>query len=60
MVETIIPLARPEKDEVEASENIDHMSQNTPRDTTSEKYMNKIPRFDSGNSGEWIIFVDLV
>ena len=36
------------------------MSHYTPRDTTSGKYVIKIPRFDSGTPEEWIIFVDLV
>ena len=34
--------------------------QNIHRDTTSGEYVIKIPRFDSGTSDEWIIFVDLV
>ena len=33
---------------------------NIPGDTTSGKYVIKIPRFDSGTPEEWIIFVDLV
>ena len=36
------------------------MCHNTPGDTTSRKYVIKIPRFDSGTPEEWIIFVDLV
>ena len=56
----IIPLARPEKDELDASEYIDHTCHNTPGDTTSGKYVIKIPRFDSGTPEEWIIFVDLI
>ena len=60
MVKPIIPLARPEKDELDASEYIDHTCHNTPGDTTSGKYIIKIPRFDSGTPEEWIIFVDLV
>ena len=43
-----------------ALEYIDHMCHNTPGDNTSEKYVIKIPRFDSGTPEEWIIFVDLV
>ena len=39
---------------------IDHTCHNTPRDTTSGKYVIKIPRFDSGTPVEWIIFVNLV
>ena len=60
LVKPIIPLARPEKDELDASEYIDHTYHNTPGDTTSGKYVIKIPRFDSGTPEEWIIFVDLV
>ena len=60
LVKPIIPLARPEKDELDASEFIDHTCHNTPGDTTSGKYVIKIPRFDSGTPEEWIIFVDLV
>ena len=41
-------------------EYIDHTCHNTPGDTTSGKYVIKIPRFDSGTPEEWIIFVDLV
>ena len=59
LVKPIIPLARPENNELDASESIDHMCQNTPRDTTSGKDVIKIPRFDSGTPDEWIIFVDL-
>ena len=58
LVKLIIPLARQEKDEREASEYIDHTSHNTPRNTTSEKHVIKIPRFDSGTPEEWIIFMD--
>ena len=60
LVKPIIPLARPEKDELDASEYIDHTCHNTPGDTTSGKYVIKIPRFDSGTPEEWIIFVDLI
>ena len=60
LVKPIIPLERPEKDELEASEYIDHTCHNTPGDTTSGKYVINIPRFDSGTPEEWIIFVDLV
>ena len=56
----IILLARPEKDELNALEYIDHMCHNTPGDTTSGKYVIKISRFDSGSSEEWIILVNLV
>ena len=48
LVKPIIPLAKPEKDELDSLEYIDHTCHNTPRDTTSGKYVIKIPRFDSG------------
>ena len=60
MVKPIILLARPEKDELDALEYIDHKCQSTPGDTNSANYVIKIPRFDSGTSEEWIIFMDLV
>ena len=60
LVKPVIPLARPENNELEASKYIDHTCHNTPKDTTSEKYVIKIPRFDSGTLEEWMIFVDLV
>ena len=60
LVEPIIPLVRPENDELDASEYIDHTCHNTPRDTISGKYIIKIPTFDCGAPEEWIIFVDLV
>ena len=60
LVKPIIPLARLEQDEHDALEHIDHTCHNTPRDTTSGKWVNKIPRFDSSTPEEWIIFADLV
>ena len=60
LVKPIIPLARPEKDELDSSEYIDYTCHNTPKDTTAGKYIIKIPRFDSGTPEEWIIFLDLV
>ena len=60
LVKPIIPLARPENHEPDASEYINHTCHNTPGDTTSGKYVIKIPRFDSGTPEQWIIFVDLV
>ena len=56
---TFIPLTRPEKDVLKALEYINHTCHNTHRDSTSGKYMIKIPRFDSGTPEEWIIFMDL-
>ena len=60
MVKPIIPLARPEMDKLDALEYIDHTCHDTPGDTTSEMYLTKIPRFDSGTPEEWIFFVYLV
>ena len=60
MVKLIIPLARPEKDELDTLDHIDHTCHNTPGDTTSGEYVIKRPRFDSGTPEEWIIFVDLI
>ena len=60
LVNPIIPVERPEKEDFEPSKYIDHTCHNTPGDTTSGKYVIKIPRFDSGTPEEWIIFVDLV
>ena len=60
LVKPIIPLVRPEKDELNTLEYFDYTCHNTPRDTTSGKNVIKIPRFDSGTPKEWIIFVDLV
>ena len=59
LAQPVIPLARPEKDKLEALEYIDHTCHNTPGDITSEKYMIKLPRFDSGTPEECIIFVYL-
>ena len=60
MVNPIILLERPEKEDIEPSEYIDHTCHNTPGDSTSGKCEIKIPKFDSGTPEEWIIFVDLV
>ena len=60
MVKPIIPLARPEKDDLDALEYIDHTRHNSPVDTNSGKHAIKIQRFDSGTPEEWIIFMDLV
>ena len=54
LVKPIIPLARPEKDELDALEYIDNTCHNTPGDTTSGKCIIKICRFDSGTPEEWI------
>ena len=60
LVKPIVSLARPEKDELDALEYVDHMCHNTPGDTASGNYVIKIPIFDSGTPERWIIFVDLV
>ena len=60
MDKPIIPLARAEKNELDVLEYIDHTCHNAPRETTSEKHVIKIPRFDSGTLEVWIIFVYLV
>ena len=52
LAKPIIPLARPENNEFDASKYIDHTSHNTSGDTTSGKYVIKIPRFDSGTPEE--------
>ena len=59
LVNPIIPLERPEKEDLKPSEYINHTFHNTPGDSTSGKYVMKFPRFDSGTPEEWIIFVDL-
>ena len=60
LVNPIIPLERPEKDDFNPSNYIDHMCHDTPVDSTLEIYVIKILRFDSGTLEGWIFFVDLV
>ena len=60
LVNPIILLECPEKEDLEPSEYIDHTYHTTTGDSASGKYVIKIRRFDSGTSEEWIIFVDLV
>ena len=60
MVTPIILLERPQQVDREPREYIDHTCHNTLGDSTSGKYVIKIPRFDFGMTEEWIIFVDLV
>ena len=60
MDKPIIPLARPEKDELDALEYIDHTYHNIPGYTSSGKYVIKFHGFHFGTSREWIILVDLV
>ena len=56
----MIQLECPKKDDLKSSEYLDHMYHYTPGNSTSGKYMIEIPRFDSGEPKDWIIFVDLV
>ena len=49
-------MERQEKDDLGPSE---HMCHSTPGDSTSGKYVIRIPRFDSSTPGDFIIFVDL-
>ena len=60
LLNPIIPLELPEMEDFESSRYIEHTCHNTPGDSTSGKYVTKIPRFDSGTPKQWIIFVDLV
>ena len=55
LVNPIIQLECPEKEDLEPYEYIDHTYHNTPDNSTSGKYVMKIPKFDSGTHGEWII-----
>ena len=47
MVEPIIPLARPESDELGYSKYVYHICHNTSGDINLLKYVIKIPKFDS-------------
>ena len=58
-VNTIILLECPEMKDLKPSKYIDHTCHNTPIDTTSGKYAIKVPRFDSGTTEKWMIFLDL-
>ena len=60
LVDPIILLERPEKEDLNPSKYIDHTCHNTPGNSASAKFIIKILRFDLGTSEEWIIFVDLV
>ena len=60
LVYPIILLEAPEKEDLEQSKYIDNTCHNTIGDSTSVKYVIKIPKFNSGMPEEWIIFVDLV
>ena len=39
---------------------IKHTCHNTPGDSTTDKYVIKVPIYDSGHPEEWIIFTELV
>ena len=56
----IIPLELPQKEDFKPSKYVDHTCHNTPGDSTSGKYVIKIPRFESGYPEEWIIISKLV
>ena len=60
MVKLIILLTTPGNDDFGPLDYIDCKRHDTPRDSPSGKYVNKIPRFGSGKSEECIIFMDLV
>ena len=60
LVKPIIPLPRPEKNELDPLEHIDCTCHNTPGDSKSDKYVIKIPRFGSSTPEEWIIFMNKV
>ena len=60
LITPIIPLENPEKKDLEPSEYIEHVCHNSPGNSTEERYIIKIPRFDSGTHEEWIIYIDLV
>ena len=57
LVEQIILLPQPKKDKLELSMDIDHICYITVGDTTSGRYMIKIPIFGSDTLEEWIIFM---
>ena len=52
LINPIILLECLEKEDLEPSEYIDHTCHNTPGNTSSGKYVIKIPRFDSGTPEE--------
>ena len=52
LVKSIVPLARPEKADLDALEYNGHTCHNSPGDTTSRKDIIKIPTFDSGTPEE--------
>ena len=60
MFNPIILLERLQKKDLKPSKHIDCMCHNIPGDSTSGKYIIKMPIFDSGFLEEWIIFAELV
>ena len=58
MVNPIIPLECPEKEDLEPSEYIDHTYHDTAGDSTLRKYVTEIPRFDFVTFETRIVFVD--
>ena len=48
LVKPIIPLVRPEKEDLHPLEYVDCTCHNTPGDSSLGKYVMKIPRFGSG------------
>ena len=57
LINPIILLEHPKKEDLEPSEYIDHPCHYTPGDSTSDNYVIKIPRFGSSALEEWINFV---
>ena len=57
----IIPLQRTVvHDNKKDIKYIEHTCHNTPGDSTTGKYVIKVPIYDSGHPEEWIIFTELV
>ena len=60
LVNPIILLESPEKEDLDPSDYTDHTCQNTPGDSSSGKYVIKTPGINSDTPEEWIVFVDLL
>ena len=56
LVNPIILLEHPNKEDFDLSKYRGHKYYNTPGNPNSEKYVIKISRVDSGTPEEWIIF----
>ena len=56
----IIPLERTVSSDKKDIKYIEHTCHNTPGDSTTGKYVIKVPIYDSGHPEEWIIFTELV